>query len=72
MIFLEHIKRYWFLICLLLILLLAYLKPSFGKTAGPLRPEYTIKYCSAFLIFFLTGFSIKNQASLFFKIFFFL
>ena len=57
----EFIKRYWFLSSLLIILLVAFLKPNVGKNGGLLRPEWTIKYVSAFIIFFFTGYSIKAQ-----------
>ena len=69
---LELLIRYWFLASLLFALLIAYAKPSFGKTGGPLSPEYTIKYFSAFLIFFFTGYSIKTQVCAFFFFFFLL
>jgi sodium/bile acid cotransporter 7 len=58
---LEYLKRFWFLSSLVIVLVLAYLTPNIGKTGGIIRPEYTIKYISASIIFFFTGYSIKTQ-----------
>lgn len=39
--------------------------------AGPLRPEYTVKYIAVSLIFFNSGLSLKSEVAIIVKIMFY-
>ncbi|KAG0045983.1 hypothetical protein BGZ83_008817 [Gryganskiella cystojenkinii] len=54
----------WFLLGLACVIILARFEPSWGKTGGPIRPEYTVKYGVTACIFLLSGLSLKTKAIL--------
>ncbi|ORX92449.1 hypothetical protein K493DRAFT_338807 [Basidiobolus meristosporus CBS 931.73] len=57
----ASLKRQWFLATLMCGILFAYLYPSLGRKGGPLKTEYTVKYGVVFLIFLLSGLSMKTR-----------
>ena len=54
----------WFLLGLALVIIFARYVPSWGKTGGPIRPEYSVKYGVTACIFLLSGLSLKTSAIL--------
>ena len=58
----AKIKSQWFILCLGLSILLAYLTPDVGKEGGYIRSEYTVTYGCVVIIFLLTGLSVKVTA----------
>lgn len=58
---LSAIGKQWFLIGVGISIFLAYLCPNIAKTGGYIRAEYTIKWGSIMLIFFLSGLSVKTK-----------
>ncbi|CAF3923980.1 unnamed protein product [Rotaria sordida] len=58
---LSIVRKYWFLIGLLLSILIAYIFPNVGKTGGYIRSEWTVKYGCIIFIFFLNGLSIVTR-----------
>ena len=58
---LEKLAKNWFLVGIILVIFLAYLKPSIGLKGGPLKPEITIKYMAVSTIFFNSGLSLKTE-----------
>ena len=55
----ELLKKYWFLIGILVSIILAEISPSLGATGGPLSPEVTVKYGAIAIIFFMSGISLN-------------
>uniref|UniRef100_A0A3Q3WU68 Sodium/bile acid cotransporter n=1 Tax=Mola mola TaxID=94237 RepID=A0A3Q3WU68_MOLML len=55
------IRREWFIIGIVLVILSAKLEPSVGVKGGPLKPEVTIAYVAVSLIFFNSGLSLKTE-----------
>lgn len=55
----DLLKKYWFLIGILVSIVLAQLAPNFGATGGPLAPELTVKYGAIAVIFFMSGLSLN-------------
>ncbi|KAI9233865.1 MAG: SBF-like CPA transporter family-domain-containing protein [Podila humilis] len=51
----------WFLLGLVIAIILARYYPDWGRTGGPLRPEYTAKYGITSCIFLLSGLSLKTS-----------
>ncbi|GJJ76913.1 solute carrier family 10 (sodium/bile acid cotransporter), member 7 [Entomortierella parvispora] len=51
----------WFLLGLAFVIIMARFEPSWGKTGGPIRPEYSVKYGATACIFLLSGLSLKTQ-----------
>ncbi|KAF9311470.1 hypothetical protein BG003_007366 [Podila horticola] len=51
----------WFLLGLVIAIILARYFPDWGRTGGPLRPEYTAKYGITSCIFLLSGLSLKTS-----------
>ncbi|KAG7232570.1 hypothetical protein INR49_008383 [Caranx melampygus] len=49
---LARVRKEWFIIGIVLVILSAKLKPSVGVRGGPLKPEITIAYVAVSLIFF--------------------
>lgn len=55
------VRKYWFLVGLIVSILLAYLFPDVGKKGGYIRSEWTIKYGAVIIIFFLSGLSLRTR-----------
>uniref|UniRef100_A0A4W6FE94 Sodium/bile acid cotransporter n=1 Tax=Lates calcarifer TaxID=8187 RepID=A0A4W6FE94_LATCA len=58
---LARIRKEWFIIGIVLVILSAKLQPSVGVRGGPLKPEITIAYFAVSLIFFNSGLSLKTE-----------
>ncbi|KAG8005949.1 Sodium/bile acid cotransporter 7 [Nibea albiflora] len=58
---LARIRKEWFIIGIVLVILSAKLQPSVGVKGGPLKPEVTIAYVAVSLIFFNSGLSLKTE-----------
>ncbi|XP_030017441.1 sodium/bile acid cotransporter 7-like [Sphaeramia orbicularis] len=58
---LARIRKEWFIIGIVLVILSAKVQPSFGVKGGPLKPEVTIAYIAVSLIFFNSGLSLKTE-----------
>ncbi|XP_019711738.1 sodium/bile acid cotransporter 7 isoform X1 [Hippocampus comes] len=58
---LATIRKEWFIIGIVLVILSAKVEPSFGAKGGPLKPEITISYLAVSLIFFNSGLSLKTE-----------
>ncbi|KAF9566653.1 hypothetical protein EC968_003601 [Mortierella alpina] len=50
----------WFLLGLVVVIILARYFPKAGRTGGPIRPEYSVKYGVTSCIFLLSGLSLKT------------
>lgn len=57
----SRIRKEWFIIGIVLVILSAKVHPSFGVKGGPLKPEITISYVAVSLIFFNSGLSLKTE-----------
>ena len=51
----------WFLLGLVIVIILARYFPGWGRTGGPIRPEYSVKYGITSCIFLLSGLSLKTR-----------
>ncbi|KAF9920004.1 hypothetical protein FBU30_010278 [Linnemannia zychae] len=51
----------WFLLGLVVVIILARYFPGWGRTGGPIRPEYSVKYGITACIFLLSGLSLKTR-----------
>ncbi|KAF9335316.1 hypothetical protein BG006_000383 [Podila minutissima] len=51
----------WFLLGLVVVIILARYFPGWGRTGGPIRPEYSVKYGVTSIIFLLSGLSLKTK-----------
>lgn len=58
---LTRIKKEWFIIGIVAVIVLAKLEPSVGIKGGPLRPEVTITYIAVSAIFFNSGLSLRTE-----------
>lgn len=58
---LARIRKEWFIIGIVLVILSAKLQPNFGVKGGPLKPEVTVTYVAVSLIFFNSGLSLKTE-----------
>ncbi|XP_008434248.1 sodium/bile acid cotransporter 7 isoform X3 [Poecilia reticulata] len=58
---LARLRKEWFIIGIVLVILSAKLLPGVGVKEGPLRPEVTITYIAVSLIFFNSGLSLKTE-----------
>ncbi|XP_015256547.1 PREDICTED: sodium/bile acid cotransporter 7 isoform X5 [Cyprinodon variegatus] len=58
---LARLRKEWFIIGIVLVILSAKLQPSVGVKGGPLKPEITIAYFAVSLIFFNSGLSLKTE-----------
>ena len=58
---LRGIKKYWFLLSIVLVIFLADLAPWIGRSGGALHPEIVVKYFVVSLIFFNSGLSLKSK-----------
>ncbi|XP_006823728.1 sodium/bile acid cotransporter 7-A-like [Saccoglossus kowalevskii] len=61
MIWLDRLKKNWFLIGIVVVIVLARLNPPLGIKGGPLKPEITVKYLAVSFIFFNSGLSLKTE-----------
>ncbi|XP_075262062.1 sodium/bile acid cotransporter 7-like [Convolutriloba macropyga] len=57
----DRLKKNWFLVSIVVVILLARYEPWIGAKDGPLMPEITVKYLAVFIIFFNSGLSIKTE-----------
>ncbi|CAF0952741.1 unnamed protein product [Adineta ricciae] len=55
------IRKYWFLVGLILAILFAYLFPNVGKTGGYIRSEWSVKLGCVMFIFFVSGLSLRTR-----------
>ncbi|XP_072314750.1 sodium/bile acid cotransporter 7 [Eucyclogobius newberryi] len=55
------IRKEWFIIGIVLVILSAKVHPNFGVKGGPLKPEITVSYIAVSLIFFNSGLSLKTE-----------
>ncbi|KAF9974045.1 hypothetical protein BGZ73_002664 [Actinomortierella ambigua] len=51
----------WFLVGLVVAIILARFFPDWGRTGGPIKPEYTVKYGFTSMIFLLSGLGLKTK-----------
>uniref|UniRef100_A0A3Q2P360 Solute carrier family 10 member 7 n=1 Tax=Fundulus heteroclitus TaxID=8078 RepID=A0A3Q2P360_FUNHE len=58
---LARLRKEWFIIGIVLVILSAKLQPSVGVRGGPLKPEVTVAYVAVSLIFFNSGLSLKTE-----------
>lgn len=58
---LALIRKEWFIIGIVLVILSAKVQPGFGVRGGPLKPEVTVAYVAVALIFFNSGLSLKTE-----------
>ncbi|XP_054876161.1 sodium/bile acid cotransporter 7-like isoform X2 [Poeciliopsis prolifica] len=58
---LAKLRKEWFIIGIVLVILSAKLLPGVGVKGGPLKPEVTIAYIAVSLIFFNSGLSLKTE-----------
>ncbi|KAJ3585543.1 hypothetical protein NHX12_014262 [Muraenolepis orangiensis] len=58
---LATIRKEWFIIGIVVVILSAKLQPSLGVKGGLLRPEYTVSYVAVSVIFFNSGLSLKSE-----------
>uniref|UniRef100_A0A3Q3Q755 Sodium/bile acid cotransporter n=1 Tax=Monopterus albus TaxID=43700 RepID=A0A3Q3Q755_MONAL len=58
---LVRIRKEWFILGIVLVIISAKLQPSVGVKGGPLKPEFTITYVAVSLIFFNSGLSLKTE-----------
>lgn len=57
----SFIRKYWFLLGLIIVIGLAYLFPDVGKTGGYIRAEWSVKWGCVMFIFFLSGLSLRTK-----------
>ena len=57
----EKIKKNWFMIGLVAVILCAKLAPWIGRKGGILYPEITVKYVAVSIIFFNGGLSLRTE-----------
>ncbi|CAF1609529.1 unnamed protein product [Adineta ricciae] len=55
------IRKYWFLVGLILAILFANLFPNVGKTGGYIRSEWSVKLGCVMFIFFVSGLSLRTR-----------
>uniref|UniRef100_A0A3Q2ZQL1 Sodium/bile acid cotransporter n=1 Tax=Kryptolebias marmoratus TaxID=37003 RepID=A0A3Q2ZQL1_KRYMA len=58
---LARLRKEWFIVGIVVVILSAKLQPSVGVRGGPLKPEITIAYAAVALIFFNSGLSLKTE-----------
>ncbi|KAI7856162.1 SBF-like CPA transporter family-domain-containing protein [Circinella umbellata] len=54
-------KRYWFLLGLAFVIMLAVLVPDVARQQGYIRAEWTIKWGAVIIIFLISGLSLRTQ-----------
>uniref|UniRef100_A0AAY4C298 Sodium/bile acid cotransporter n=1 Tax=Denticeps clupeoides TaxID=299321 RepID=A0AAY4C298_9TELE len=57
----ARIRKEWFIIGIILVIISAKVEPRVGLKGGALRPEVTISYVAVSLIFFNSGLSLKTE-----------
>ncbi|CAN9509354.1 unnamed protein product [Ophioblennius macclurei] len=57
----ARLRKEWFIIGIVLVILSARLQPGVGVRGGPLKPEVTVSYLAVALIFFNSGLSLKTE-----------
>ncbi|CAF1370227.1 unnamed protein product [Adineta ricciae] len=57
----ELLKKFWFLVGLAFVVVLAALFPSIGASNGPLHAEYTLKWGCVIVIFLLSGLGLPTR-----------
>ncbi|XP_070553235.1 sodium/bile acid cotransporter 7-like [Ptychodera flava] len=58
---LDFVKKNWFLMGIVGVIVFARLDPDIGMKGGPLKPEITVKYLAVSFIFFNSGLSLKTE-----------
>nr|XP_033796087.1 sodium/bile acid cotransporter 7 isoform X3 [Geotrypetes seraphini] len=58
---LARIRKEWFILGIVLVIVAAKWEPSIGQKGGPLVPEITITYIAVSAIFFNSGLSLKTE-----------
>ncbi|XP_056156095.1 sodium/bile acid cotransporter 7 isoform X2 [Lampris incognitus] len=58
---LARVRKEWFIIGIVAVILSAKLRPDFGVRGGPLKPEITVSYVAVSLIFFNSGLSLRTE-----------
>ncbi|XP_061619996.1 sodium/bile acid cotransporter 7 isoform X1 [Phyllopteryx taeniolatus] len=58
---LASIRKEWFIVGIVLVILSAKVQPGLGVKGGPLKPEITVSYVAVSLIFFNSGLSLKTE-----------
>ena len=57
----SFLSKHWFFLGVVLVILLAYMRPELGINGGPLRPEISVKLVGVSLIFLNSGLSIRTR-----------
>lgn len=57
----EFLKKFWFLLGLCMVMVLAAAFPDLGASGGPLHTEYTLKWGGVMFIFFMSGLSLPTE-----------
>ncbi|XP_050504397.1 sodium/bile acid cotransporter 7-B-like isoform X1 [Diabrotica virgifera virgifera] len=59
---LRFLQKNWLLVGILCCIFVAGIYPKLGSKQGPLRTEYTVKYGAVFIIFLVSGLSLKTDS----------
>ncbi|CAH1099525.1 unnamed protein product [Psylliodes chrysocephalus] len=59
---LRFLQKNWLLVGILCCIFVAGIYPKLGSKQGPLRTEYTVKYGAVFIIFLISGLSLKTDS----------
>ncbi|KAF7732092.1 hypothetical protein EC973_006347 [Apophysomyces ossiformis] len=57
----ELLKKYWFLLGLLFVIILAWKFPDVARKGGYVRAEWSIKWGAVIVIFFISGLSLRTR-----------
>ncbi|XP_056633063.1 sodium/bile acid cotransporter 7-like [Diorhabda sublineata] len=57
----RFLQKNWLLVGILCCIFTAAIYPKLGSKQGPLRTEYTVKYGAVFIIFLISGLSLKTD-----------
>ncbi|XP_060533438.1 sodium/bile acid cotransporter 7-like [Cylas formicarius] len=57
----DFLKKNWLLVGILCCIFLAGIYPKLGSKEGPLNTEYSVKYGAVFLMFLISGLSLKTE-----------
>ncbi|XP_029458690.1 sodium/bile acid cotransporter 7 isoform X4 [Rhinatrema bivittatum] len=58
---LDRVRKEWFILGIVLVIVVAKWEPAIGEKGGPLVPEITITYIAVSAIFFNSGLSLKTE-----------
>uniref|UniRef100_A0A8C5LSA4 Sodium/bile acid cotransporter n=1 Tax=Leptobrachium leishanense TaxID=445787 RepID=A0A8C5LSA4_9ANUR len=58
---LERLRKEWFILGIILVIVAAKWEPFVGEKGGPLKPEITVTYIAVSAIFFNSGLSLKTE-----------